>query len=675
METASHHTEPEVLKVLTPRYSADELAGKEWLLTNSRAGFASGTVIGCNTRRYHGLLIGSLTPPANRIAALSNCLETVTCNDNTIALSTFEFDRTFHPHGYEYLTQFRKNLGVHFDYELGIADLTKSIYLLPDSDVATVVYEFSNVCAEFEIAVRPFAAMRDFHSLQNSTTDLQSVHTDQGDVIIHQANQPRIGKLTLRSEGMDYADDPQWWHRFLYRIERFRGQDCFEDLWSPGRYAARISEPTRLILWAALTDSLNPVELEAMDIDVAIDALHLREKELLATCEPPHPIKRHLFLAAGQFVTERVIQNETTPTIMAGYPWFLDWGRDTFIALEGLCLCTGRTDTAWGVLKTFAGAVSEGMIPNRFDDYGGRPHYNSIDASLWFIHAAFAWLKKTGNVRSFAKTLLPAIKWIVESYRRGTRFNIHTDADKLVTGGDAQTQLTWMDAKFDGVCFTPRHGKAVEVNALWYNALCHLAKYYKNRQEDNARFYAELAKQVAESFVQVFWNEPQGYLNDCVLPDGTADASLRPNQILAVSLPYSPLDPDKQKKVVAAVQRELLTSRGLRTLAPSDPRYKGRYFGHQAQRDAAYHQGTVWAWLIGPFIEAYLKTSNFSNDARRKCRIWLSPLLRHLEEEACIGSISEIFEGDPPHEPRGAFAQAWSVAEVIRAWQMIHKTE
>ena len=219
------------------------------------------------------------------------------------------------------------------------------------------------------------------------------------------------------------------------------------------------------------------------------------------------------------------------------------------------------------------------MIPNRFDDYGGRPHYNSIDASLWFIHAAFAWLKKTGNIRSFAKTLLPAIKWIVESYRRGTRFNIHTDADKLVTGGDAQTQLTWMDAKFDGVCLRLATAKRSGQCPVVQRPVPFVK--YKNRQEDNARFYAELAKQVAESFVQVFWNEPLGYLNDCVLPDGTADASLRPNQILAVSLPYSPLDPDKQKKVVATVQRELLTSRGLRTLAPSDPRYKGRYFGHR----------------------------------------------------------------------------------------------
>ena len=292
---------------------------------------------------------------------------------------------------------------------------------------------------------------------------------------------------------------------------------------------------------------------------------------------------------------------------------------------------------------------------------------------MLFVHAAFAWLKTTVDVKPFAKTLLPAIKWIVESYRRGTRFGIHTDSDKLVAGGDANTQLTWMDAKFNGVCFTPRHGKAVEINALWYSTLRHLATYYQHRQADHAHFYAELAQQVAESFVRVFWNDPLGYLNDCVLPDGTADASLRPNQIFAVSLPYSPLEKSLQKKVVAAVERELLTSRGLRTLAPSDPRYQGHYFGPPGQRDAAYHQGTVWGWLIGPLIEAYLKVHDFDDKARRKCRTWLSPLLRHLEEEACIGSISEIFEGEPPHKPRGTIAQAWSVAEVLRAWQLIHR--
>lgn len=671
MESSKTRVETAALSVSTPRYSPDELLTKEWLLTNSRGGFSASSVTGCNTRRYHGLLIASLTPPANRIAGLSSCLETVTCKDHSLSLSTFEFDRTLHPRGYEYQTGFRKDLGVHFDYELGVASLTKSVYLLPDSDIVAIVYDFSNVCAALEFSVRPFAALRDFHSLQNDRAAFHSDSTAHDVVIRHDHTQ--AGTLSLHCDNLVFEPDAQWWHRFLYRVERFRGQDCFEDLWSPGRYCTQIDHPERIVLWATVEEVPSPASLDAMDIDIVIDALRLREKELLTTCEPRDTFSRHLFLAAGQFIPERTINNTTTPTILAGFPWFLDWGRDTFIALEGLCLCTGRYKTAWGVLETFAGAVSEGMIPNRFDDYGNEPHYNSIDASLWFVHAAFAWLNATGDSQNFSATLLPAVNWIMESYRRGTRFGIHADSDKLIAGGDADTQLTWMDAKFNGTCFTPRYGKAVEINALWHSNLCHLARYYKNRQAENARFYHTLSEQVARSFVNLFWNEQAGYLNDCILPDGTADASLRPNQIFAVSLPYSPLAQPLQQKVVAAVESELLTSRGLRSLAPSDPRYIGRYFGPQSSRDAAYHQGTVWGWLIGPFIEAYLKAHNFSSDAKRKARIWLAPLYRHLEEEACIGSISEIFEGDPPHEPRGAFAQAWSVAEVLRAWQLIHR--
>ena len=660
------------LTIATPRYSTDELLSKEWLLTNSRGGFSAGTVVGCNTRRYHSLLVGTHTPPANRIAAFSNCLETLTCNDHTLALSTFEFDRTLHPHGYEYQTAFRRELGAHFDYELGVAALTRSVYLLPDADIVAVVYTFSNVCEKLTFAVRPFAAMRDFHALQHdgAAFDAQS---DAHGVAVCNRSAPAAGRLSLYCAAMQFDRDPQWWRHFLYRIERQRGQDCFEDIWSPGVYRTTIDRPCRIVLWAALTESDSPATLEEMDIDIAVDAIRLHEKELLAGCDENNTFSRLLYLAAGQFITERTIQDETTPTILAGYPWFLDWGRDTFIAMEGLCLSTDRHTLARGVLTTFAKAVSEGMIPNRFDDYGNPPHYNSIDASLWFVHAAFAWFKATGDNAHFASMILPAVKWVMESYRRGTRFGIHADSDGLITGGDAQTQLTWMDAKYNGVCFTPRYGKAVEINALWYSNLCQMAAYYEDRQADSACFYADLAAQVADSFSSLFWNETAGYLNDCVLPDGTIDASLRPNQIFAVSLPYSPLDTEHQQKVVAAVQRELLTPRGLRSLAPSDPRYRGRYAGDQEQRDAAYHQGTVWAWLIGAFIEAYLKVNGNSSEAKRKCRTWLAPLFRHLEEEACIGSISEIFDGDAPHEPRGAFAQAWSVAEVLRAWQLIHR--
>jgi predicted glycogen debranching enzyme len=413
--------------------------------------------------------------------------------------------------------------------------------------------------------------------------------------------------------------------------------------------------------------------LAKMELEAAMDAIRLHQKGLFKRQAPQDSVEKKLYIAADQFLIERTIDNEQTPTILAGFPWFLDWGRDTFISLEGLCLNTGRSDVAWGVLKTFAKAVSEGMIPNRFDDYGQCPHYNSIDASLWFVHAAFRYLRQTKNISHFSHKLLPAVKWIMDSYRKGTRFDIHADTDALITGGDVDTQLTWMDARFDGISFTPRYGKAVEVNALWYSNLCELTEYYRGKNDQAANFYGLLAGQVRHSFQEQFWNDGQGCLNDCILLPGKPDASIRPNQIFAVSLPHSPLSAVQQKGVVEVVERELLTPYGLRTLSPSDPRYKERCIGPQSQRDAAYHQGTVWAFLIGAFVEAYLKVHSFDPMAKRRCRSFLVKLLDHLDNDTCLGSISEIFDGAAPHHPRGTFAQAWSVAEVLRARQMCQK--
>jgi predicted glycogen debranching enzyme len=312
------------------------------------------------------------------------------------------------------------------------------------------------------------------------------------------------------------------------------------------------------------------------------------------------------------------------------------------------------------------------MIPNCFDDKDGSAHFNSVDASLWFINAAFQYLTATDDSKTFMQELMPVIRWIIDSYHKGTRFGIHADADGLITAGDSQTQLTWMDAKCGGMAFTPRYGKPVEVNALWYNSLCWLAQFYARRDIENAKHYKSMADKAGASFCKLFWNQSRGCLNDCILPDGSVDASIRPNQIFAVSLPFSPLSDEQQKSVVDVVERQLLTPYGLRTLNAGDSRYKGQYSGPSQQRDEAYHQGTVWPYLIGPFVESFLKVNGFSRKSKKKAAEFISPLLDHLTKDGCLGSVSEIFDGDPPHRPRGCIAQAWSVAELLRAYQLVN---
>ncbi|HOQ05172.1 MAG TPA: amylo-alpha-1,6-glucosidase [Anaerohalosphaeraceae bacterium] len=648
----------------------EEMLSREWLLTNSRGGFAFSTLAGCNTRRYHGLLIGTPHPPAARFLGLAACLEKISLEEDSLEFSCFEFDRTFHPKGYEHLTAFSRDIGVHFEYELGLARCTKSVYLHPTEDIVAVEYAFSHLVRPFTFSLLPLAAMRDFHGLQNAVRPITAETKGPHAVRIAGPSEDDL-QLHIVASSMAFRPEPHWWYRFYYRIEAQRGQDCFEDLWTPGWYSCRIEQPGSVILWAALKPS--GAAFEPPDFQQMLEDLSNRQKDLCRNAFSRDPIQKALFISAGQFMVERTIQGRTSPTILAGYPWFLDWGRDAFIALPGLCLSTGRADTAAGVLQTFAEAVSEGMIPNRFDDYGGPAHYNSIDASLWFVEAAYQWLQQTQNDSFFEKNLLPAVLQILNGYQAGTRFGIHADVDGLITGGDPQTQLTWMDAKCGDVVFTPRYGKAVEINALWYDILCRTAEYFKDRNRSKSEFFTARAELVKQNFSRLFWNEHTGCLNDCILPDGTPDPSIRPNQIFAVSLLHSPLSANRQKRVVQIVQQELLTPYGLRTLSPRDPRYIGRYEGDMFRRDAAYHQGTVWPWLMGAFLEAFLKVHNRSPQARKQTAAMLSPLIHHFANHACLGSISEIFDGDAPHYPRGCPAQAWSVAEVLRVWLLLQQ--
>jgi len=718
-------------------------------LTNERGSYASSTIAGCNTRGYHGLLIGSLNPPVNRIMALANCLEMVIFEGQVFNLSTFEFSNKFAPAGFSLLKRFRRDIAAHFDYELDKLKLTKSVYLLRDTDTVALVYDFTSVREPVELVLRPFVGLRDFHTQQKSHAPLYSQRLGDGVLVRH--NVPNSCELFLScqsvhpareknevSDVVNFEKDRQWWFNFLYRNNRERGQDFTEDLWTPGFFKCRIAPgtpcgetPAQIILWANLSppwSRCKPEELANLDIDAVredlrshqesiLDAqfskLDARKKEKSRIKHRESRIEEALCLTAEAFIAKRQTNHSHRTTILAGYPWFADWGRDAFIALPGLLLSTGRFEEAKSVLTTFAAAADEGMIPNRFDDRNGTTYFNSVDASLWFINAAFQYVAASGDSKTFMQELMPTIRWIIESYHKGTRFDIRADADGLITAGNNETQLTWMDAKYDGVAFTPRCGKAVEVNALWYNSLCLLAQFKKDRGQrtedrgqktedrgqktedrgqktedrgqktedrgqkteiltSDLRLLSSEIDKVQKSFCELFWNESKGYLNDCILPDGSVDESLRPNQIFAVSLQFSPLSRHQQKSVVKAVQNQLLTPYGLRTLNVQDSRYKGVYSGPQQQRDEAYHQGTVWAYLMGPFVEGFLKVNGFSRKSKKKAAEFIQPLLQHLTEDGCLGSVSEIFDGDMPHKPRGCIAQAWSVAELIRAYQLIN---
>jgi glycogen debranching enzyme len=695
------------VSISTDNQPIENLLTKEWLLTNGRGSYASSTIVGCNTRGYHGLLIGSLRPPANRIMALANCLEMVIFEGQVFNLSTFEFSDKFAPAGFTLQKQFRRDLGAHFDYELEKLELTKSVYLLRDTDTVALVYDFTSVREPAKFVLRPFVGLRDFHTLQKSYASLCS--SLLGDAVLVRHDTLTSCELLLSCPSTNFEKDPQWWFNFVYRNDRERGQNFAEDLWTPGFFSCWIDSPTKIVLWASLNPPTKGYDAESAhggntDIEAVCEDLrrgqeNIRRKAKSVGRKTRCPVRKSriehralrfeaLCLAADQFIVTRDAGagaqapavccasqqrgHKRQVTILAGYPWFADWGRDAFIALQGLLLSTSRFDEAKSVLVTFAAAADEGMIPNRFDDRSDTAYFNSVDASFWFVNAAFRYLEASGDSKTFMRELLPTIRWIIDSYHKGTRFGIRAEADGLITAGNNETQLTWMDAKYDGTAFTPRCGKAVEVNALWYNSLCLLAQFYAGRDIENAKHYKSVADKAQSSFCELFWNQKRGYLNDCIWPDGSVDESLRPNQIFAVSLPFSPLSPKQQKSVVNAVQKELLTPYGLRTLNTQDTCYRGQYTGPQQQRDEAYHQGTVWSYLIGAFVESFLKVNEFSRKSRQTATEFIQPLLQHLTEDRCLWSVSEIFDGDAPHKPRGCIAQAWSVAELIRAYQLIN---
>jgi predicted glycogen debranching enzyme len=623
---------------------------REWLLTNGLGGYAFSTVIGCNTRKYHGLLIGATKPPVGRINTLSHMGEMLILDGDASRpheLSVNVFRDTIHPHGEQYLRRFELGDLARWTYEVDGVRVVKEVLLLWMRNAVGIRYTIEPPGHEVEFRAWPFFAMRDFHGTRHANGyDLPNETSERA--VMVSADQY---SLQVRSESGDFVREPAWWYGQVYPVAAERGQDSTEDLFTPGRFTWKFRESATLTLWA----SLDPNSRYNWKEELA------RRKSALAEATKKYSSSSKSLLKLSSAANDFIVARKTPDgsdgtTIIAGYPWFADWGRDTCIALPGLLLATGRFDKAKQVLTVFASYVSEGMIPNRFDDYTNEPEYNTVDASLWFIHACFEYGRLSGDQQAFEQILKPACRKIIEGYQAGTRFNIHMDpSDGLITQGDATTQLTWMDAKTNNVVFTPRDGKAVEINALWYHGLVLMGQQ-------------ALADKVAASFRDAFWISPFRGLADVVRgarDDYQRDTSIRPNQVFAASLPNTPLSRDQQHAVVEVVRRELLTPFGLRTLSPTDPKFCPHYAGPQFDRDRAYHNGTIWPWLIGGFLDAYLRVNDRSEEAVAQARRWLSPLVDQLDD-SCLGQLAEIYEAQEPHRSVGCPAQAWSIAEVLR---------
>ncbi len=656
---------PSPIVVDTRSTDLDELLKLEWLVTNKLGAYASSSVVGANTRRYHGLLVAATLPPVGRQVVLANLLEQVVIGSNVYPLSTFQFAGAFSPTGYQHLVRYVHDVAPTWVFELEGVTITRQLMLAERENVLAVRYRVEGH-RPATLQLWPFVALRDFHGLRRMHQPHQLMYEMDCGGIRVEDRQGQAASLWAACPAGRFFDRPQWWYRFLYTADLQRGQEGMEDLYTPGYFEC----PMPAGQWVSLTAATQ--RTSAPDFDALVEQRRTRRSAMVgAVGSSADDMTQRLAAAADDFLVERRTPGGSSATIVAGYHWFGDWGRDSFVALPGLALLTGQADKARQVLSTFADAVAGGMIPNRFDDYGGPPHYNAIDASLWFILAADRYVRATGDEESWARRFVGAARAIVQAYHDGTEFQIHADADGLITGGSSDSQLTWMDVKFNDQAVTPRHGKAVEVNALWLEALHILAERSGGIDNAAADHYAAQAQLVARSFAQAFWYEQGGYLYDCISPTA-ADASLRPNQVIAIAMPHCPFSREQKLSVLRVVSQTLLTPVGLRTLAWSDGRYRGRYGGSWESRDRAYHQGTVWPWLMGYFIQAYLMAHDFSPAARQQATSWLDGFNHHLRQ-AGLGTVSEIFEGDAPHTPRGCIAQAWSVGELLRAKLMIQR--
>jgi len=640
-------------------------APSEWIETNGLGGWASSTIIGCNTRRYHGLLIAATKPPAERMALVSKLDEAIIINNERFELGTNNYGDVIQPKGFQYIISFTKNLFPEWTYEVNEIVLKKTITMVHDENTTLILYEVAKASSTFTLELLPLISARFYHSLQHSTNNI-FWNAEFERSIFKTLPYDGASNVFISVPNSNYTHHPCWFNNFNYAVERYRGQDFTEDLFNHGTFTVELKEGDKL---GIIISTENPANKNAFDLFekekarklqlIEFDNSAIKQFDNTTIQSFGLSITQQLILAADQFIVKR---GEDLKTVIAGYHWFTDWGRDTMISLPGLCLSTGRFDDAKQIIAAFAKTVSMGMLPNRFQDNNELPEYNNVDGTLWYFIAIKKYLDATGDKDFVLNEIFPVLKEIIDWHFRGTRYNIHVDEDGLLYAGEKGQQLTWMDARIGDWVVTPRMGKPIEIQALWYNALNIFAELLElNNQNDDASLVRTV--KAKQSVLEKFWYEEGNYLYDVIDENNIADATLRPNQLFAISLPFALIKGEKAKSILKIVGEKLYTLVGLRTLPENDSRYVSVYGGNAFQRDSSYHEGTVWSWLLGAYVDAIMKLD--IENGKEKAQKIIDDFTYHLNE-GCIGSISEIFDADAPHYPRGCVAQAWGVAEILR---------
>ena len=672
----------------------------EWLDVNGRGGYASSTLLNCHTRKYHGLLVARLASPPGRYVLLSKFEDVFSCGDRRRPLTCHQYPNHFFPEHYSFLKTFQQDLCPQFIYEGDGIRIRKSLMMAAEEDCLLVRYDLDDCPAPGVLRLRPFLAFRDYHCLTRENPFLRSkiLAVKNGFSIRPYAGMPPL--VIQTNIKPVWQEQPLWYHDFEYAEEAARGYEHHEDLFSPGILEIPLRKGKTVIVssspapfYGRLSKKWDDEERRrrgfaqedgviAVTLEMAAPEPHTQgqteEDATLAggvradaTISPDdgeeQELIRLLLRAGRQFL---IRTPEGRPAIIAGYPWFGEWGRDTLISLPGLTFCCGRIQEGVEILTQIAKFEQQGLLPNVFSEEDRNHAYNTVDAPLWYFWAVQQLLKyKFNNEAVVEKKIWPVLKNILRQFLHGTIFNIYMDDNGLLHAGAEGRALTWMDACIDNRPVTPRYGYPVEINALWYNAVCFAAELAA-RFGDQEFYFQALIPRIRQSFQETFWIGEGAYLGD-VYHDGQLDRSIRPNQIFAVSLPHSPLNADQGRQVVKKVSDELLTPVGLRTLSPRDPQYRGRYEGSPAERDEAYHQGTVWPWLLGHYGEAWLKVAADKGEAKDSLHLYLRTFLCRHFREAGIGCVSEICDGDAPHHPNGCISQAWSVAELIRLYTLL----